>query len=264
MATSDGWGAVIQGEPADLSIWQQTLKHQFDVWVEIHGSETVLRATSFDESESSTEVRDRAIAYINRLNGLMALSHADSEPVRLQAVIRFKDGHLHRHLIPGTGKFKARGSMITDTTVIGANGKPVPPSAPEPSEVQRWLTIADQEDLLNDALNYFGRVPQSPAGPEAGHAGTPAMEATEWFDIYKALECIEKRFGGDETAFRNFASDRNWTSRSKLELLKRTANWARHARRKFDPPPNPMGFKEARELLGQLLRRALEEAANQP
>jgi len=76
MATSDGWGVVIQGEPADLSIWQQTLKHQSDVWVEIHGGETVLRATSLQESESAREARDRAIAYIDRLNGAMAVSHA--------------------------------------------------------------------------------------------------------------------------------------------------------------------------------------------
>jgi hypothetical protein len=141
-------------------------------------------------------------------------------------------------------------------TVSGPDGEPVAPSHPQPSEVQLWAAIAQEDLLLHDALVYFGRISQRPAGP--------VTEVPDWFDIYKALECLEKRFGGNETAFRNFASDRNWASRSELDLLKRTANWARHARRKFDPPPNPMGFKEARELLGHLLRRALEEAAQQP
>ena len=151
------------------------------------------------------------------------------------------DGHLHRTLFIEPMKLEVRSPMIAAATVIGSDGKPVPPPAPEPSEVQRWLGLAEQEMWLDEALIYFGK-------------------ATEWFDIYKALECLEKRFGGNETAFRNFASDRNWVSLSELELLKRTANWARHARRKFDPPPNPMELEEARELLGQLLRRALEEA----
>ena len=114
----------------------------------------------------------------------------DSQPVQLRAVIRFMDGHLHRTLFVESVKLKVRSSVIAAATVTGADGKPVPPPAPEPSEVQRWSRVADEEELLDDALIYFGRVPQSPAGPEAGHAGTPAMEATDWFDIYKALECL--------------------------------------------------------------------------
>src|SRR5262245_63924614 len=99
-----GWGAVLQGEPADLSAWQHMLKHQSDVWVETHDSETVLRATSLDELESAGEVRDRAIAYIERLNGAMAVSF-DPRPVQLRAVIRFKpDGHLNRILFVESAK----------------------------------------------------------------------------------------------------------------------------------------------------------------
>ena len=48
---------------------------------------------------------------------------------------------------------------------------------------------------------------------------------TLWFDIYKALECIMGRFGG-ESAF--IALD--WAPREDVKRLKQTANWARHAR----------------------------------
>jgi hypothetical protein len=57
----------------------------------------------------------------------------------------------------------------------------------------------------------------------------------DWFDIYKALECLEMRFGGEEE-FRS----RGWADKGKIKLLKRTANSGRRARKKFDPPPHPM------------------------
>ena len=47
--------------------------------------------------------------------------------------------------------------------------QPIPPSPTVPSEVQAWATLADDDELLEDALIYFGR-------------------ATDWFDIYKTLE----------------------------------------------------------------------------
>jgi hypothetical protein len=83
------------------------------------------------------------------------------------------------------------------------------------------------------------------------------VTATEWFDIYKMLETlIIKAAGGDEKVFLSL----NWAPKKDIERLKRTANWARHAKRKFKPPPDPMELREARRLIGQLLRRALLEA----
>jgi hypothetical protein len=234
-----GWGAAIQGETMDLAAWAHVLKEPFDPWVETHGSETVLRSTSLDELESVGEVRDQAIAYIDRLNGAMAVSQ-HSRPVRFGAVIRFEpDGSLHRTAFLETVMFEARSSVVADSIHIGPDGQPVPPPPPQPSEVQRWATLADDQAWLEDALVYFGR-------------------ATDWFDIYKALECLILRFGGSEAKFLAL----NWAPATEVQRLKRTANWvARHAERKFDRAPNPMTLKEARQLVGELLRRAFEEAA---
>ena len=69
-----GWGAVVLGEPTDLEDWVHTLKEPFNPWVEVHGAETVLRSASFDELASANEVRDCAVALIERLNGVVALS----------------------------------------------------------------------------------------------------------------------------------------------------------------------------------------------
>jgi hypothetical protein len=205
--------------------------------VEIHGAETVLRSASFDELlASASEVRDRATALIERLNGAVALSQ-QARQLRLGGVIQFApDGGMHRTMF-ASGTLEGKGKLRANAIVIGPDGKPVPTPPPQPSEVQKWTTLAESDDLLDDALIYFGR-------------------AIDWFDIYKALECLILRFGGNESAFLALG----WASETGINRLKRTANWARHARRKFSPPPNPTSLKDARALLGLLLRRALKEA----
>jgi hypothetical protein len=228
-----GWGAALLGEPTDLEDWAYTLNEPFDPWVEIHGAKTVLRSASFDELASASEVRDRATALIERLNGAVALSQ-QARQLRLGGVIQFApDGGMHETLF-AEGTLKGRGKLRANAIVISPDGKPAPP--PQPSEVQKWTTLAESDDLLDDALIYFGR-------------------AIDWFDIYKALECLIRRFGG-ESAFLALG----WASETEINRLKRTANWARHARRKFSPPPEPTSLKDARALLGLLLRRALKEA----
>jgi hypothetical protein len=77
-----------------------------------------------------------------------------------------------------------------------------------------------------------------------------------WFDIYKALECLMHRSGG-ETAF--IALD--WAPRDDVKLLKQTANWARHARRKYPEPSPATTEQEAKDLMSRLLRKAFETAA---
>jgi hypothetical protein len=114
------------------------------------------------------------------------------------------------------------------------------PAPPEPSNPQRWLSIAAEDDLLADALTYFGR-------------------GDDWFDIYKALECLIGRFGGGEES--KFLA-LGWASATKIKLLKRTADVWRHSRRgrpKIVPPSDPMEQTEARDLLGKLMARAFDE-----
>jgi hypothetical protein len=233
--TKPGWGAVIIGDPTDLEDWAHVLQAPFDPWVETHGTQTVLRSASLDELGSAGEVRDRAIAQIERLNGAVNLSQG-AKPLRFGGVVQFaSDGKLHTTIFVEMGAIELRGSKLRATAIlIGQDGKPVPPSPLEPSEVQRWAMAVENDGLLDDALLYFGR-------------------ATDWFDIYKTLECLILRFGPSEYEFLKL----NWASEAEIDRLKRTANWARHAKRKFASPPSPMAIKDARSLLAQLLRRAL-------
>jgi hypothetical protein len=233
-----GWRATIQGNEADIAHWKAALKEPFEPWVESHGDETLLRSAAFDELKSAKQVRDRAVALIDRLNGAMALSR-DSGPVRFAGVTQFMpDGIRHRTIFPEGVEAKLRVGTL-NVTVTGPDGRPIP-TLPRPSDVQVWARLAEADDLLDDALIYFGT-------------------ATEWFDIYKTLETLILRFGAGkkqsqkEKAFLSL----NWAPEDDIARLKRTANWARHAKRRFEPPANPMQLPEARSLVGQLLRRAL-------
>jgi hypothetical protein len=232
-----GWGAGIRGEATDLEDWAFSLKEPFDPWVEKYGSETVLRSASFDELTSADEVRDRAAELIERLNGALALS-ANSKQLRFGSVIQISlDGKLHRKMYIEPVTFEARGKLGAAAMLIGPDGKLKPEIPPQPSDVQRWSAVAENDELLDDALIYYGR-------------------ATNWFDVYKTLECLIQRFGPGEREFLAFG----WASDTEISRLKRSANAARHAKRSFEPPKNPMTLKEARILLEELMRRAFEQA----
>jgi hypothetical protein len=149
------------------------------------------------------------------------------------------DGKAHETVFAEAGHIELRGGKVRATAVvIGQNGKPVPPSPAQPSEVQRWAMAAENDEWLDDALVYFGR-------------------ATNWFDIYKTLECLIGHFRS-ESEFLKL----NWAPADDIKLLKRTANWARHAKRNVDRPTKPMALQEAQTLLAHLLRRALDSGSS--
>ena len=196
--------------------------------MERHDGETT---SEFDKIGSATDVRDNALAIIDRLNGAVALS-TNANPVRFGGIVQFApDGKKHRTMFAETAVF-VQSFIDANAFVIGPDGQPVP-SPPQPSEAQRWFEKANTDSWLEDALIYFGK-------------------GGNWFDIYKTIECLEMRAGG----VREF-QDLNWEPKADVQLLKQTANWARHARRKLPPPPNPMPLQKAQELLRRLLRRAL-------
>jgi hypothetical protein len=247
MGMSKRWGAVLRGHDDDLRDWREMLKPPFDPWVEVHGSDHVLRSASLDGLISANEVRDRVVAHIERLNGTMSLMR-DCEPLQFSGVAELApDGKVHRTVF-AQAFVRLRGMRVVATAVtIGPDGNPTPEPRPRPSEAQNWAKIADGDEHLEDALIYFGRT--SPPDP-AQHP------PTFWFDIYKALECLEKRFGGGEAAF--LAKD--WAPRDDVKQLKKTASWARHARRKFRKPSPATTEEEAKVLMRHLLRKAFEAA----
>jgi hypothetical protein len=78
----------------------------------------------------------------------------------------------------------------------------------------------------------------------------------EWFDLYKAIECIEDWANG-EAALDKLA----FIEAGELKRVKRTANSLRHRRGgRHSPPPRPATHEEASRAVAVLLRKAFEAA----
>jgi hypothetical protein len=199
-----------------------------------------LRSSSFSEIETADDVRARAVDMIDYLNGAIALSQ-DTGPVSFGGTIQFDtEGHVHRTMFAEMVAYEAQDRMRAIGQLLDANGNPIP-AVPTPSEVQGWAAIADNDSLIHEALTYF-------------------RKSQTWFNIYKALECLILRFGGDEAKFLAL----QWEPSAQIKLLKRSANTLRHAKKQFEPIETPMTLRDANSLLSKLLRRALREAQNNP
>ena len=140
----------------------------------------MLRSKALDAAATPSEVHDRAGPLIAMLNGALAVTHG-TRPIGLDYVIEFmSDGTERRHPFATLAGASGRGKAKAVAVALGPDGQPLPPLPPQPSEAQRWLDIAATDDkvadALADALTFFSR----------GH---------DWFDIYKAWECLKIRFG---------------------------------------------------------------------
>jgi hypothetical protein len=229
-----GWGASLRGDDFELEDWRDTLKLPFDPWVVDTKRGLVLRSKIFDSAVAADEVYDRAVSLISMVNGALALWNQTAH-VNFHGVIEFlSDGSERYHPPSAQVHMEGRSKFRVDGVVVGPDGqqKAGPPKASDP---QRWIEAAKGDDALADALIYYSR-------------------ADNWFDIYKALECLFIKFGGEEEFIRM-----GWKSRAAVKALKRTADNERHARLKNKLNRHPMNKEEARRVLRALIKMAFIE-----
>ena len=225
--TRVAWGIVLRGDVCELEDWKAALKQPFDPWVTEMKEGLILRSRQLEAATTNVEAYDLALPLMDRANGALAASHR-ARIVQLEAIAEvLSNGSCRRHFImradPGVVRIRAAMAVA----VLGPDGTSIT-APPEASNAQRWLSIAATDDLLADALTFFGR-------------------GDDWFDTYKALECLMGRFGGGKES--DFLA-LGWASAGKIKLLKQTADLWRHSPRgrpKVVPPPNPMGRTEARD-----------------
>jgi len=225
------WGIKLCGHDFDLQDWRDTLREPFDPAVVQQGDDFILRASEFQSCDSAPAVLDKAIALFDVLNGAMR-AEKGSHPVRYCGVYELlpEGWRQSSHVFPP--------AAITDLRVRINVDPAVPAPPPTRSNAQAWVELSERSDHLADALRYAGR--------------------GEWFDIYKAIECLQAFAGSGESGLRL----KNWIGSGDLTLMKQTANcFYRHRRGKFKPPPTPMPLDEARELLARLIEHAFAELA---
>lgn len=229
-----GWGIVLKGHDFDLGDWKDALKPPYDPWVEETKVGLVLRALRFDQATAPEQVNDLAESVLDLLNGALAISHRAKEVENDGIVELMEDGSARRHVFAKPLGLEMRVKAGAAAVVIGPDGKSKPDPEPVRSLPQRWLKITDADGYLADALIYYSR-------------------GDDWFDIFKALECLFARFGG-EVKFKA----REWVDKGKVDRLRQTANNQRHARLKNKEVRNPMERREARSVLGALISGAFK------
>jgi hypothetical protein len=228
------WAIELTGHTFDIADWGDVLKQPFDPWGERNGETFVLRWSGFHDTDTAADVHEKAPAVVEQLNGAMWIER-ETRPLSIAGVIQYNtDGTRNTIMRAGTGHFEGRSRVTAHGIILRADGTIAPPPPPQPSEVQEWIRLSDTHEILADALVYFSRV--------------------EWFDIYKAIECLEAFVGG-EGALRQL----NWINATKFKQLKQTANSFRHRSGGIHKAPEqPVPLKEARQLLATLMRQAFK------
>lgn len=205
------WAIELSGHSFDAADWAEVLKSPFDPWGEQSGETFILRWSGFDGVATAEEVYESASPIIDQLNGAMSIAK-DSQAMRMTGVVEFSADRTRLGTVKfATGYAEGRSRVTANGVIVRADGTIVPPPPPQASEVQQWLRLSDTHEILADALVYFSRA--------------------EWFDVYKAIECL-MTFVGGEAALREL----NWIDPAKFGDLKQTANSLDTARANLHRP----------------------------
>lgn len=216
------WAVLLEGPAEGLKDWEDQLPVGFDPWVEVDHGRHVLRSEAFDQFSSSD-----GAAYASWL--VRVLAGAIAVQVGRTGV---SEGGLAMYLPNGRRIYTSRPNVIVSRRArAGLSG----PAAPTESLPQKWALAAASDPFIGDALSFFG-------GDQ------------DWFDIYKALESLELKYGGERGLL-----ELAWVERGRIKLLKATANSGpRHPARKYPPPANPMPLNVAQELIAELIAKAVD------
>ena len=224
------WLVRLKGEKFDLEDFPSLLRSPEHTVIE-ENSSYYLKSSDFDSLSSADEVRERAIAIIDMLNGAMKLHIHNFRGVFEDGVTIIKEDGSRHHSVYLGGTIAAR--VKASATVTTSNG--TQQIAPQPSDVESWLSLAKGDKAVADALHFF--------------------RENTWISLYKVYEIIRDDVGKNDVIIGN-----GWVTRKELSRFNYTAqsraalgDAARHAAKKFQPPPKPMPFHEADSLIRGVL-----------
>jgi len=224
------WLVRLKGEKFDLEDLPSLLRSPELTVIEEKGS-YYLKSSDFDSLSSVDEVRECAITIIEMLNDAVKFQIHNFRGVSEDGVTIIKEDGSRHHSVYLGGSIAAR--VKVSATVTTSNG--TQQIAPQPSNVESWLSLAKGDKDVADALHFF--------------------RENTWISLYKVYEIIRDDVGKNDVIIRN-----GWVTRKELNRFNYTAqsraalgDAARHAAKKFQPPPKPMPFHEAESLIRGVL-----------
>jgi hypothetical protein len=230
------WAVHLIGDPADLETWADLLPEAGNPSILCRESRFAtknfyLPVPRLAEAKERSDLHGIADEAVEQLNGLIMIA-ADADPVRAGTVVFFRaDGKTDQYV-------KAEGIRLRlrmGRPKILING--VEPELCS-TNVQVWWQLAVGDDLLMDACRFFA---------SAAHLG-----GSQWFDLYKAYEVLERFIGGRQRFWQ-----RGWVDRTQDDLFYKAANYYRHTHVKASRPETPMSLDDGRGFIRQLIQKAL-------
>lgn len=226
------WAVELVGHEADLAEVERALNPHFDPKVDQVNGKLSLLSEEFGDLESASDVRDRARAIIDVMNGAVLLLRG-AQPVRGGCVFRVQENGQIDQFIMMEAMLASRPMLMTPTLVVkDRDGNVIPPPPPTPTDAQHWIRAAMDDGDIADLLSFLGR-------------------ADNWFDLYKAIEMAEKIAGNHHKLLHLLGDDAK-----AFKNVRTTANWHRHAR--THKPAAPATLEEARVFVNHAVRMALE------
>ncbi|TPK57347.1 hypothetical protein FJ546_27360 [Mesorhizobium sp. B2-4-19] len=212
----------------DKRTWLELFKPPFDPFVELvkqDGRELLLlKANSLSSIADSRDTYEAAKILVRQMNSVVVAMIGLSE-VTVDGTCEQREGRLRCtvHLEPQSIHFRF-GMGSPRLQVFDSSGKLIE-RPPEPSTAQKRIKVALAHEAISNALLYCGSDP-------------------DWFDLYKAFECLRdaELLGGHPT--------KNFTQ---------TANaMFRHRQGKYDMPKRPMHIEEACRLVRSWISEAMD------
>ena len=228
------WLVRLKGDELDLGYLPSLLRSAGHTVIEQNGG-YYLRSSDFDSLDSGDAVLERGIAIIKMLNGAMRLRVPSFSGVGEDGVTVIEEDGRRQHFAYGSVSMQGRSRLRADATVLASDGGEQIEPQPPPSNVESWLSLADTDQAVADALGFF--------------------RENTWISLFKVYEIIEKDLGGGGAIVRN-----GLAARKRLRRFTHTAqssatlgDLARHAASRTEPPPQPMTIQEAELLLRQVM-----------
>ena len=194
-----------------------------------------LKLTSFDNINTSEEVRAEALKILPVLTGAIIISLGGIEPLKLLDVTRVNDNGIRDIFL-----FVEDGIAINDNVAL---------------EIQKEN---GKIESINSADNLPTLMKLSFSDPEVEKVyRILGSQKHDWVCLYRIYEIIEHDIGGI-----NKIIQQGWAKKKTIELFKHTANSpkavgdiSRHGKESTLPPSNPMGLEEAKSFIKTLLKK---------
>lgn len=233
---SDGvrWSVRVDGDDADLADLA-TLMNAPELDISEVDGVFALRSTGFDHLTSSGDVLEAARPSLGAISGIARIHMPLIRPITAIAVVDQRGSIATVNQLLTVDAIISRGRVFAPTISGGEDTDPTSPNS-------LGAELALDDSHVARALELFG------------------LETT-WVTLYQVLDVIEEDVGGGRAL-----EKRGWAPVAELKRFTGSANSfralgpaARHARVSWAAPANPMTLREAKDLLGSLLKTWLEQ-----